>query len=130
MYLCYDFAMEDLKDTLYNLETELVTQAVRSSADKLNQLLADDLVEYGSSGGIYDKKITIDSLTNEPSPSYTMYDFEVVSLSDNLAQTRFKTDRTKPDGTQLTSLRNSLWRKQDGKWQMFFHQGTPVPKVE
>ena len=118
--------MEDLKETLQKLETELITQSVRSSADNLNELLADDFLEYGSSGSIYTKEITMDSLTNEPSPSYEIYDFEVVSFSDDFAQTRFKTDRVNLDGTTLTSLRSSIWRKYNGKWQMLFHQGTPV----
>lgn len=118
--------MENLKDTLYQLECELINQAVRSSADKLDELLADQFIEYGSSGRIYDKKITMDSLTNEPSPTYKIYDFEILSFSDDFIQTRFKTDRTNLDGSNLTSLRSSIWRKKDGKWQMFFHQGTPV----
>lgn len=116
--------MENLREVLYVLETELITHSARSSAERLNELLADDFIEYGSSGGIYDKKITMDSLTNEPSPPYKIYDFEVVSVTDDFAQTRFKTDQVNPGGTTIKSLRSSLWRKHDGKWQICFHQGT------
>lgn len=118
--------MNELKETLYQLELSLVTPDSRSSAEKLNGLLADDFIEYGSSGSIYNKEITIDSLTTTPSPSYKIFDFEIIPLSDMYAQTRFKTDRTNLDGTKLTSLRSSIWKKTNGKWQMCFHQGTPI----
>jgi hypothetical protein len=117
--------MNELKDTLYQLELSLVNQDNRSSADILNELLADDFIEYGSSGSIYNKEVTINSLTGAPSPTYEIYDFEAISLSEAFAQTRFKTNRTNLDGTKLTSLRSSIWKKSNGKWQMCFHQGTP-----
>lgn len=117
--------MNELKDILYQLELSLVNQDNRYSIDKLNELLADDFIEYGSSGSIYNKEITISSLIGAPSPTYEIYDFEVISLSETFAQTRFKTNRTNLDGTKLISLRSSIWKKTDGKWQMYFHQGTP-----
>lgn len=118
--------MNELRDTLYKLELSLVSQDNRSSAEKLNELLADDFIEYGSSGSIYNKEITIKSLTGAPSPTYEVSDFEVVSLSEIFAQTRFKTIRTNLDGTKLTSLRSSIWKKTGKNWQMYFHQGTPT----
>lgn len=118
--------MKSLSQTLLELELNLVNQDNRSSAEKLNELLADDFIEYGSSGGIYNKEVTISSLTEGPSPTYEIYDFEVVSLSEDYAQTRFKTNRIDLDGTELTSLRSSIWRLTNDKWQMCFHQGTPA----
>ncbi len=117
----------ELKETILNLELSLLTPEVRSSREKLDMLLADDFIEYGSSGLVYDKKITLDSLTGGgKSPSYKLYDFELIPLSDSVVQARYKTDRTNLDGTMLTSLRSSLWKNNDGNWQMFFHQGTPA----
>jgi hypothetical protein len=118
--------MSDLKEILLELELSLVNQDNRSSEEKLNELLSEDFIEYGSSGGIYTKEITISSLTAGPSPIYEIYDFEFVYLSEIYAQTRFKTDRVDLNGTRLTSLRSSVWRLTKGKWQMCFHQGTPI----
>lgn len=118
--------MEQLKDIILELETTLVNQDTRLSAEKLNLLLADDFIEYGSSGGIYDKKITIESLTAGDGMIYKIYDFEIVQLSEDLIQSRFKTDRTNPDGSNLSSLRSSIWKNNNGNWQMWFHQGTPI----
>jgi hypothetical protein len=118
--------MNELKEILYKLELDLITPDSRSSRGKLNELLADDFIEYGSSGSIYNKEMTIMYLANVQSPVYEIYDFEVVSLSEVYSQTRFKTNRTNLDGTKLTSLRNSIWKKVNGNWQMYFHQGTPI----
>jgi hypothetical protein len=118
--------MENLKDIIYKLELSLINPDTRTSAESLGKLLADDFIEYGSSGSIYNKEITIDSLTTDNIYRYTLYAFEVIQLSDVVVQTRFKTDRVNPDGTNLTSLRSSIWKNIDGNWQMAFHQGTPV----
>ena len=118
--------MKETEEIIYNLELSLLTPEVRNSSEKLNQLLADDFIEYGSSGLIYNKKITLDKLPSDNSSVYNIYDFELIPISDSVLQTRYKTDITDSDGNKLTSLRNSLWRKVEGGWQMFFHQGTPI----
>lgn len=118
--------MEKLKEIIYELEKSLLTTEVRMSVEKLDDLIADDFIEYGSSGLIYDKKIILERLPQGNSPSYTLSNFEFIPLSENIVQTRFKTDRINLDKTNMTSLHTSLWRKDNDKWQMFFHQGTPI----
>lgn len=118
--------MKELKELIYNLETDLLKPEVRASEGKLNELIADDFIEYGSSGLIYDKKIILDRLLREDSLTYTLFDFEMINLSDYIVQTRFKINRVNLDGTKTTSLRTSLWRKNNTNWQMFFHQGTLI----
>ena len=118
--------MEATKEIIYNLELDLLKPEIRASRDKLNELLSDDFIEYGSSGLIYNKADILERLPLSESSSYNLYDFELIPLSESIVQTRYKTDRINLDGTKLTSLRNSLWRKADFGWQMFFHQGTPI----
>jgi hypothetical protein len=118
--------MENLKEIIYKLETDLLKPEIRSSIEKLGDLLADDFIEYGSSGLIYDKDTILKRLPKEIPPSYFLYDFEIFVLSGNIIQTRFKTDKINLDNTKTVSLRNSLWRKNGDIWQIFFHQGTPV----
>lgn len=118
--------MDTFTEHFYQLELSLITQSTRSSTEALTALLADDFIEYGSSGLVYTKEITIASLTDGPSPMYEIYDFEAIALSDSISQTRFKTRRVNLDGTELVSLRSSLWKKNGEQWQMYFHQGTPV----
>jgi hypothetical protein len=118
--------MENLKEIIYKLETDLLKPEVRSSKEKLDELIVDDFIEYGSSGLIYDKAIILERLPQEVSQTYTLYDFEVIAISENIIQSRFKTDRINLDGTKTTSLRTSFWRKSDNRWQIFFHQGTLI----
>jgi len=115
-----------MKELIYKLETDLLKPEVRASVEKLNELLADDFIEYGSAGLVYDKNTILERLPQGNSPSYTLLDFDFVVLSKDIVQTRFKTDRVNLDGTKTTSLRTSLWRKANDKWRMFFHQGTPI----
>ena len=44
------------------LEEELLEPAVRRSADRVGRLLADEFIEIGSAGHVYDKRQTIDAL--------------------------------------------------------------------
>jgi hypothetical protein len=118
--------MNELKEIIYNLEASLLTQEVRSSFEKLNKLMTDDFIEYGSSGLIYNKKDILERLPNKPSPSYSLSNFELIIISESVVQTRFKTRRINLDGSELSSLHSSLWRKSNSDWQMFFHQGTPT----
>lgn len=118
--------MKELKELIYKLETDLLKPEIRTSVEKLNELIPDDFIEYGSSGLVYNKKIILERLPQGSSPTYTLSDFEMVTLSEDIVQTRFKTDRVNLDGSKTTSLRTSLWRKTNNKWQIFFHQGTPI----
>jgi len=118
--------MENLKEIIYKIETDLLKPEVRNSVKKLDELIASDFIEYGSSGLVYDKSMILERLPQGVSSTYTLYDFEVITLSENIIQTRFKTDRIDLDGTKNTSLRTSLWKKSDDRWQIFFHQGTLI----
>ncbi len=118
--------MENLKEIIYELETDLLKPETRKSKEKLDGLISSDFIEYGSSGSIYDKNIILERLPNGDSPTYILYDFEFFVLSEDIVQTRFKTDKIEIDGTKTSSLRSSIWRKNDGKWRILFHQGTLI----
>lgn len=118
--------MENLKEIIYKLETDLLKPEIRSSREKLNDIIADDFIEYGNSGLVYDKSIILERLPKGNSPTYTLYDFDFAILSENIIQTRFKTDNVNLDGIKISSLRTSLWRRNNNEWQIFFHQGTPI----
>ena len=118
--------MENIKELIYKLETDLLNPEIRASAEKLNELISDDFIEYGSSGLVYNKEDILKRLPQGNSPSYTLSDFEMIVLSEGIIQTRFKTNRVNLDGTETSSLRTSLWRNTNNNWQMFFHQGTIV----
>lgn len=119
--------MEELKNTIYDLETSLLKPEVRSSFDQLNILLADDFKEFGSSGLVYTKQNVLERLpSNTDKVVYVVNDFEIKNLSEEVVMAHFKTDRVINDTEKVSSLRTSLWRKEAKGWRMFFHQGTPI----
>jgi len=120
---------KDLKTVIFESESSLLKPEVRLSREKLDLLLADDFIEFGSSGLIYDKKEILDRLpkNSQTSPAeFLVSDFAVKELTEDLVLATFKTDKILSDKSHLISLRSSIWRKNNDDWQMIFHQGTPL----
>jgi len=113
-------ATEDtFSSTFRKLEETLLEPDVRQSPARASALLSDDFFEIGCSGRTYDKEAILQSLSSEhPSQTkYTIDDFSVVRLGDNLVQARYRVVETK-------TLRSSLWRNDGDGWKIIFHQGT------
>lgn len=111
----------NLKEHIYSLETTLLQEEVRKSVERLKELIADDFVEYSSTGEIYNKESVLNRLPYEDDPQITMINFELKYLSPTSALTTFKVFIK---SKMKYSLRSSVWQLNDGKWQMTFHQGT------
>jgi hypothetical protein len=102
---------------LYQLEISLQRRAVRNSSDDVATLLTDDFVEFGRSGGVYDKDAVIDLLASDDSDEpIAMTDFEARYLAPSVVLLTYRTPGT---------LRSSTWVLSEGSWRMAFHQGTP-----
>lgn len=119
--------MNDTANTIKELELSLLKPEVRSSKEALDKLLADDFVEFGTSGNKYTKADILERLPNTiEKVEYTVSDFSVEMPSDDVAITTFKTERTTGGKDKVISQRNSHWRKTYKGWQMFFHEATPI----
>ena len=115
-------SLDDLLETLQQLEMALHDPKVRHS-ERTAQLLAEDFVEFGSSGQIYSKATILPLLS--------------IQAPRTISASRFSVRRIAPDAALLTylachpasanafSLRSSVWQFQDGQWRILFHQGTP-----
>jgi hypothetical protein len=116
----------DIKEILLALEHELLSSQVRASHARLDELLAPALVEFGSSGRIYDKRSMIHALTQAASmEDYQVDDFTVVTASEDTALVTYSCQIRSAGGDLVRlSNRSSLWKLLDGRWQMVFHQGT------
>jgi hypothetical protein len=89
-------------------------------------MLAEDFLEFGSSGRVWTRKTIIDMLATEKNffpPA--IEDFHCSMISDKVALVTYRTSRNDSrTGEHLESLRSSVWTRQDGEWRMRFHQGT------
>ncbi|KTC84369.1 MULTISPECIES: DUF4440 domain-containing protein [Legionella] len=110
-----------MNQTIYELELSLLTPTVRQSKAKLNNLLADNFLEFGSSGKIYNKEYQLNSLPSEEQKKFFVEDFTTIELMPQVILATYKVTIN----TQK-SLRSSLWKFNGKNWQMIFHQGTNV----
>jgi hypothetical protein len=103
---------------LFELEQRLARVGGKISAEEANALLADDFVEFGTSGRIWSKADIVRALPQWPASERRLEEFRVRELSDSLCLVTYKTE---------SSLRSSIWRRVGDRWQMIFHQGTNIP---
>src|SRR5262249_33468784 len=66
---------------LRQLEKQLLQPEVRRSPSVLGALLADEFVEFGSSGRIFTKQMTIRALRDEPATRRSLRDFKTTVLA-------------------------------------------------
>jgi hypothetical protein len=80
---------DDLAAELKGLEEELLVPAVRKST-RLTELLADDFIEFGSSGRIYTKSNLVAVPLAEAPVARTTSNFKVTSLAPDFALLTYK----------------------------------------
>jgi hypothetical protein len=104
---------------LRDLEEQLLRPEVRSSAEAVAALLADEFVEFGSSGRIYDKPQIVALLQQEGGQGgrRTVRDFVARQLADGVILVTYRV-------VESRTIRSSIWKCAQGRWQMVFHQGT------
>ena len=116
-------APEALAAQLRRLEEELHTACARTSA-RCSQLLADEFIEFGSSGRIYGKADVIAAWQDEAPAGISVEEFRIEPLAPGVVLVAYRAlRRGRPP---VLSLRSSIWRQQGDQWRMLFHQGTSV----
>ncbi len=117
---------EAIEDHLRELEEHLLRPEVRKSADRTAALLADDFVEFGTSGRAFGKSDAVEGMVSESPVRWTISEFRAVMLGPGVVLVTYRA--VQPRGTSeplLCSLRSSVWKIVDGRWRVVFHQGTP-----
>ena len=111
-----------IEKTIQALEQQLLDPDFRGTQG-VALLLADDFIEFGSSGCIYNKQQVVESLRREQKINRSMLDFKIVELSSDVVLAIYKIVN---HSTSKVSLRSSVWKLIDERWQMVFHQGTSI----
>ena len=116
-----------IQDILYQLEERLLHPEVRRSKEDLMTLLADDFIEFGSSGSIFNKQQIVEALIQSHTEQMELKDFQAKILAPDVVLTTFRVEKyNEPREVMRNSLRSSIWKFIEGRWQMVFHQGTPT----
>ncbi len=110
----------DVFQTLIDLELELVSPSTRTSTERLDELIADDFEEFGSSGRVIRKKDVLDF--DGPIPKYKLGAFSVRLLGEGAALVKYSANLL-----GSVSYRSSVWVKFRHGWQLLHHQSTVVP---
>jgi hypothetical protein len=114
-----------IRDHILALEQSLLDPRFRHSPTELEQLLADDFREYGSSGSTYSKRDVITRLQYESPQLMSLADFHLLHLASDVVLATYRVARQAPPVAGPShSLRSSIWKLNLDKWQLLFHQGT------
>ena len=111
---------------LRRLEQLLLEPDVRASTARVAEFLADEFVEFGSSGTVYSKESILETLVGEEPAERTLSDFLAHELSPGVVLVTYRSERRKPSGDVSAFVRSSVWKRINGRWLMVFHQGTPT----
>ncbi|MGF2039993.1 MAG: DUF4440 domain-containing protein [Nostoc sp. CmiVER01] len=121
-----------LEESLFReLEERLLQPDVRKSAKDVMDLLADEFIEFGSSGRVFDKQQIINILQNESIESLTqrsITEFKTLVLAAGVVLVTYRIVRHQSGEQPIHSLRSSIWKLTNDRWKMIFHQGTLLKK--
>lgn len=111
---------------LHALEEQLLQPDFRRNREAVSEILTDDFREFGSAGRVWNKQQILDFLESEAFFHAGVRDFAAEELSAETFLVTYTASVTTAGVENFASLRSSLWVKRDGRWQMRFHQGTPM----
>lgn len=103
-------------------ERLLLTTAVRTSPERLRELLTEDFFEIGSSGRVLYKADDTNTM-DLGEVDIALSDFNLEVISDDVVLATYRTENHQ---SGRIALRSSIWVKIDGIWKLRFHQGTPA----
>jgi hypothetical protein len=118
---------DEQRQRFFERETSLHKKEFRNSRDKVSELIADDFLEFGKSGLVFNKQQVVEYLAGEGNDlEITVTDFEVRELAPTVVLVLYTATMLDSDKTTVPTKRSSIWVYRDEKWQMAFHQGTKV----
>lgn len=112
-------------DEIRRLESLLHDPSIRSNASRLDDLLADEFREFGSSGRTYSKADILAELPAQSPMRISVSDFTVCGLGPDVCLATYRAT-IESEGSVRRSLRSSTWVYRSNRWQLAFHQGTVV----
>lgn len=117
----------ETREVLLQLEQELMQPEIRRDPARVATLLDAEFVEIGASGRLWSRVEILALLAQEPEYEQPQIeDFRLRMLGPEVAQVTYRTTSARRGAT----LRSSLWRRRDNRWQCLFHQGTPAAATQ
>ena len=109
-------------ELVQSAERTLLDPAVRGSRTELDQLLDAEFVEIGASGRIWNRDDLIADVVASPRIAGTaVAEMSARHVTEDVIVVEYATST--PAGIVR---RSSWWRRRDGVWRCYFHQGTVI----
>ena len=116
--------MNQIELTIKALEEKLLHSDVRKNPEILNELLAEDFEEIGSTGKVSIRDDVVQWLvTKERDARWSLSEFRVRELTPDLVLAVYCAIKV---GNSSGSIRSSIWKQSGGHWKMVFHQATKM----
>ena len=107
---------------LVELEHALWRAETRFDIDFMEGVLAEEFREFGRSGRVYERADTL-AVTGGPIDA-NLRDVRVQMVAEDVALVTYISE-VRHESLDLAN-RASLWVWRGGRWQLRFHQGTPI----
>lgn len=91
--------------------------------DAFANLLAPEFIEIEETG-LYDKAGSVKGVSEMDASQFEQADFKAAKLDDDAALVTYTVTMKGPKPEK--SYHATIWAKRDGKWMVFYHQGTPA----
>jgi hypothetical protein len=111
------------------LEKDLLRAPLRHDQSFLDNVLADEFVEFGKSERSFNKAAVIAALRDEggtPTVTLAMDNIQTLRLSADVILLTYALNPAHKETAAIPSLRSSIWTRRNKNWQLVFHQGTPA----
>ncbi len=121
---------DELLAMLVRYEQQLHDPEIRCQPEVVERLLHHDFFEIGRSGRRYSREQVIAALANEDAEPIASDDFALSMHNNGYVLLTYRSFILNGQGQMVKqTLRASLWeacKTTPGRWQMRFHQGTPM----
>ncbi|HEY4189433.1 MAG TPA: nuclear transport factor 2 family protein, partial [Candidatus Limnocylindrales bacterium] len=116
------------REALLALELALARRDEASIPGGYDAVLANDFTEVGASGRRWTRDDLIAVLRSEPpNPLVSIVAFDAAEIGPGILLVTYDALGSRSEGGPIDSRRSSIWRRADGRWQLRFNQGTPLP---
>lgn len=114
---------EDDLTVVEALERRLLEPGIRSSGQELESLLADNFIEFGTSGRVWTRQEIIADLLLQPTTEVEVDSVASRHIGEDTVLITYRSRRV-GEADLKEALRSSIWQRQGGNWKIVFHQGT------
>ena len=117
--------MCDATLVLPGLEARLVDAEIRQSHEELQELLAPEFREIGTSGHFHPRAAVFEASRVPGRIAIAIEDLVVQPITEDAAIVTYRATARDSETDKISiSVRSSIWRRRTGRWQIVFHQGT------